>query len=124
MTYHTSCTRAPSVSFADELAGLPCAEKMHRTVQTIDNVPEVAPPPDTTPVILPPPEPPPMDMLSILDCLLAADQAAFARRIIEDDVLDTVPGRSRETSAHASRIIFPISTPATPPPILHRTLVE
>jgi len=65
MTYHTSCTRAPSVSFADELAGLPCAEKMHRTVQTIDNVPEVAPPPDTTPVILPPPEPPPMDMLSM-----------------------------------------------------------
>ena len=97
---------------------------MHRTAQAVDNVPEVAPPPDTTPVILPPPEPPPMDMLSILECLPAADQAAFARRIMEDDVLDTVPGRPRETSAHASRIIFPISTPATPPPILQRTLVE
>ncbi len=59
----------------------------------------VAPPPNTTPVILPPPEPPPMDMLRILDCLPAADHAAFAQRIIEDDVLESVPGRPREPSA-------------------------
>ncbi len=85
---------------------------MHRTVQAVANVPGVAPPPDTTLVILPPPEPPPMDMLSILDCLPAADHAAFAKRIFEEDVLDSVPGRPRETSAQASRIIFPISTPA------------
>jgi hypothetical protein len=119
-----SCTRAPSVSFADELAGLPGAGTVHRTVQAVEDVPEVAPPPDTTPVILPPPEPPPIDMLSMLDCLPAADQAAFARRIIEEDVLESVPGRPRDMSAHASRIIFPRGTPATPPPICQRTVIE
>ncbi len=124
MTSLTSCTRAPSVSFADESAGLPCAGKVHRTVQAVANVPVVAPPPDTTPVILPPPEPPPVDMLSILDCLPAADHASFAKQIIEDDVLESVPGRPRETSANALRIIFPINTPAKPPPIMHHTLVE
>ena len=124
MTYDTSCTRAPSVSFADELADLPGAGTMHRTVLAVDNVPAVAPPPDTTPVILPPPEPPPLDMLSALDCLPEADQAAFARRIIKDDVWESEPGRPRDIPAHASRIIFPRGTPVPPPLICQRTVIQ
>ncbi len=79
VTSHMLCTRASSVSFADKSAGLPGAGKMHRTVQAVANVPVVATPPDTTPVILPLLEPPPADMISILDCLPAADHAAFAK---------------------------------------------
>jgi hypothetical protein len=124
VTYDTSCPRAPSVYFADELADLPGAGTMHRTVLAVDNVPAVAPPPDTTPVILPPPEPPPMDMLSALDCLPEADHAAFARRIIKDDVWESEPGRPRDIPAHASRIIFPRGTPVPPPLICQRTVIQ
>ena len=86
MTSIKSCTRAPSVSFADKSAVLPCDGKLQQTVHAVATVPMVAPPPDTMPVILPPPEPPPVDVLSILDCLPAEDRAAFATRFIAEDI--------------------------------------
>ncbi len=81
------------------------------TVQAVATVPVVAPPPDTTPVILPPPEPPPVDMLSILDCLPAADHAAFATQIIEEE-LDCYPisgmvHPSMGVPGIASRLVVP-----------------
>ena len=65
-----------------------------------------------------------MDMLSALDCLPEADQAAFARRIIKDDVWESEPGRPRDIPAHASRIIFPRGTPVPPPLICQRTVIQ
>jgi hypothetical protein len=65
-----------------------------------------------------------MDMLSALDCLPEADHAAFARRIIKDDVWESEPGRPRDIPAHASRIIFPRGTPVPPPLICQRTVIQ
>ncbi len=124
MTSLTSCTRAPSVSFAEESVVLPCDVVLKQAVQAVATGPIVEPPPDTLPVILPPPEPPPVDLLTILDCLPAEDHAAFATRFIAKEFESHRFGGqvhpSLSVAGVASCLVVPQQWPShSPPP--HRT---
>ncbi len=120
MTSLKSCTRAPSVSFAEESAVLPCDVILTQVVHAVATGPIVKPPPETTLVILPPPEPPPVDLPSILDCLPAEDHAAFATRFIKEEIESRQVGGqvhpSLGVAGVASRLVVPQQRPSHSPP--------
>jgi hypothetical protein len=108
-----SSSRAPSVTFAPELAA---ATQMTSGIGGLTtNIPESRPPPEP---------PPPLDIEDVLKSLPKEDRAAFASRFIKDSVLDSPPSMPRDVAVPASRIIFQPDTPQQPPPITHRALVE
>ncbi len=116
----TSCTQAPSVSFAEESAVLPRDVLLKQAVHTVAAGPVVEPPPETMPVILPPPEPPPVDLPGILDCLPPEDHAAFATRFIAEE-LDTrryggPVHPSLGVAGVASCLVVPHQRPSHSPP--------
>ena len=123
-----SCTRAPSVSFAEESAVLPCDVVLTQVAHTVATGPVVAPPPETPPVILPPPDPPPIDLPDILDCLPPEDHAAFATRFI----IEELDARRYSGPAHqslgvvvdAARLVVPQQRPSPPLPPPRPGLVQ
>ena len=120
MTSLKSCTRAPSVSFAEESAVLPRDVMLKQAVHTVAAGPIVKPPQETTPVFLPPPEPPPVDLPSILDCLPPEDHAVFATRFLAEE-LDTrhyggPVQPSLRVAGVASRLVVLQQRPSHSPP--------
>jgi hypothetical protein len=121
VTSLTLGTRAPSVSFAEESAVLPCDVILKQAVHAVAAGPIGEPPPETTPVILPPPEPPPVDLLSILDCLPAEDHTAFATRFITEEIESCRFGGQVHPSLGVAGVAFCLVVPQhrpshSPPP--------
>jgi hypothetical protein len=123
-----TCTRAPSVSFAEESAVLPCDGILQQAVHAVATGPIVEPPPETMPVILPPLEPPPVDLLSILGCLPAKDHAAFATQFIAEAMESRRVGGQVHPSSGvagvASRLVVPQHRPSYSPPLHRPSTVE